>query len=477
MRAVVDALRPVGIAAAGVVVIRAVAGVQSAVPGGGAVYDGVVWLLSLAVTVGSVPAAVGAAALWLLYAGVFYRLFPQLVPTAAGSLGTDRRLRLVFAGCTVGIAALAFAPGLADRIDPLTVQYRLGGLMAVAAVGLGGVLVGRQDDSTSGETPLTGWLQTATTGDVTAEAPSRFVRLGHTGALTGLLVGASFVLGALTAILSQLSPLPEVLLATAAVYALVPGGGRLGGDLEADLQEAVRAVVWSHKGPFAAMMVVFGVWGSVVVIRVGTLAASDPRAGVVAVQALGDGALGTGTRLFAATAAGWVLLAAGLTYLWYWQRVARRLPAFACAWTDGPAVRPATTRPPHSVAVPTALLAIAVAADGPPTAGVTVQTIAGVLVFPGLLAAGYWILWTLRQPPQPALTDRFVPQIALGGTLVAPAVAVPGIGRAWPVTAWLVLTALSFFPRSHVGGVMEPAGSNMPSRRTWLPLACSRRFS
>lgn len=106
----INRLNPLGVAAAAVVALRAVAGAPSLVPGADVVYDAVMVILSLVTTAGAIPAAVGNLALWLLYIGLFYRVVPEIIPDAFDAFSTDRGLVGIIAVSSVGFGAIAFAP-------------------------------------------------------------------------------------------------------------------------------------------------------------------------------------------------------------------------------------------------------------------------------------------------------------------------------------------------------------------------------
>lgn len=464
-----DRLGPLGAVAGTAVAVRSAVRGPTLLPGGDIVYDPVLSLVSLVVTVEVVPPVLGEVVLWAFYFGLFYRLLPDLFPPKLAVFSSERGLIALLSALSVGYGVVIFAPivgalvgltAVAFPVVPSTTPFVgvvtrvLPATLLLGIAGVGGYLSIRFDDPLDPDSDIyTGLRAIGVPGTAerieTYRAGNRRTRQLGRGLAYALLgtvcVGAAFILGALTVVLGGFSPLPELLVLVAAVYARVPVSVPIpiGGDIEGQLQRTITVYLGNEKARMTLPLVVIGLVFSlgVVVLGVSWLRTTARLDRVGAWLTTGDPGIVTQEQFGAtmAWAGGAVLMVtAGILLFWYWTRLVQRLPAYARYWAGVEDVTTTVTRPPWSVAVPVLLTCVSFLVPG--TAAVfeydlyrPIHYVIGVTWPVWLVVAAYWIRATARREPQPAAADR--------GTV--------------PLAVWLMVFPFAVSPHSPVGRNLE----------------------
>jgi hypothetical protein len=435
------------------------------------------WVPVVAAALTSVVAAdlatVGLLFEWVLFSYLLYGLLPRLLPgeAPAGPVFGERRFRLLSVALTVALAfplaavvPVAFTPplpqvvGSARGIGVLLVTW-----MAVALAGTAGYLHVRWWRNASADEQLdfvAATIGREPTAERRADERRSLERDDWAGRLSSglLLAGTSgrvvvvcALLGFVTAFAGMLFPLVEVAVVAGIVAGVaterVPGratryldplAGR-GEGIERRFYAVAAHATESSKGLFAAMFVVFGFVISTFLALlsvIGLFAA----AWLAVASVLRPGAVG-GALLALWNAVGFLvcLSAPGLYSIWFWHRMATRLPHFLAHWerrrpgtasVEDPTVGAAlVTRPPLALAPVTLAWLPVLAVFGARDGAAVLSTGWFALAWPPLVGVVAWtVRWTRRATPQPPGSDAW----ALPAAMVVQAGWLGLLGRSVP---------------------------------------------
>lgn len=432
---------------------------------------------------------------WLLFSYLLYRLFPRLLPdeAPAGPVFAERRFRLLAVAISVALALpiaavvpSAFRPSLPDAVALASAPWVPLGVLVAAAVAVTSYVYVRwwrhatPDEKLAfaaaavGHEPtaerLTAELATLERDDWAATLDSGLLLFGSAGRVV-LVCG---MLGLVAAFAGMLFPLVEVVVVAGVAAGLVAErfpervGRRLAPlvDRTTGVEERFYAAAGyatsSPKGMVTSLFVVFGfllstflaVWSVVALVVAAYLAVA-----VVRQPAAASGIL---VGLWNALGLLTCVSLPGVYSVWFWRRMATRLPHFLAHWearrpgtasvADPTVGRALVTRPPLALA-PAFLpwlpvLAVFRAGD----ANAVLSTPALALAWPALVLGVLWtVRWTRRTTPQPPGTDAWALPTAMAvqiGCLELIGWTVPGFpfGSGGALGAFGLLVTLLYVP-------------------------------
>jgi len=458
--------------------------------------EGLIVTIAVGATSGRIGETLSTAAMWLLYAYAMYTFLPRLFPEFLSKLSADRILVAIIAVGAV-VVALPFHARLTSVRRVASTAGQASGsndfVISILALSLLWCVIiwlylrfGKKTailEAGSETRELILKFDSSISDKLSKPIADRTftdrVEIKMANILPGLAFGlVVFGLALLIATLSQLYPIPELLFVVLAVINPILGktdiGSRSTGleiDLERDLGTAIFSTLRTEKGISLVPMTIIGIVNSAILFFTAIFAwsrASEPFKSALNV-AIANGIFTQPVQLagaFAGIGAAASLVIAAILLLWVRVRLARRSVAFISAISNKyknttEVISPTVSRPLGSVTVPAVLAGFAIPVASSVEWGKPMMAAYGVTWPLGLIIGGLWFWYSVKQTPQPPLTDNWSYPLSLCiETALLGVFALNGsFGNFLPLLAFIPVLLLMYFNmeiQEHIKEAGEP---------------------